>query len=116
MGEEALGGICWSELQGPFQNAVLHQKPFGATKLESEMEPRGSGATAVEQHLLQAETPRKNGQGGRTLRWFTTVALNAAFLGMVRAEAETTCMLCGLCAALLKLPGPRENGYNFDQT
>ncbi|NP_788269.1 sodium-dependent glucose transporter 1 [Rattus norvegicus] len=53
------------------------------------MEFRGSGATAVEQHLLQSETPGKNGlqatssdQVGRTLRWFTTVVLNAAFLGM----------------------------------
>ncbi|XP_031202958.1 sodium-dependent glucose transporter 1 isoform X3 [Mastomys coucha] len=52
------------------------------------MEPRGSGATAVEQRLLRAETPEKNGlamAGGqveRTLRWFTTVVLNAAFLGM----------------------------------
>nr|XP_034380278.1 sodium-dependent glucose transporter 1 [Arvicanthis niloticus] len=46
------------------------------------MESRGSGATGVEHHLLQAETPRKNGHVGRTLRWFTTVALNAAFLGM----------------------------------
>lgn len=79
------------------------------------MESRGSGATGVEHHLLQAETPRKNGHVGRTLRWFTTVALNAAFLGMVRAEAKTTCTLCGLCAALLKLPGPRENGFNLNQ-
>ncbi|XP_032744687.1 sodium-dependent glucose transporter 1 isoform X2 [Rattus rattus] len=53
------------------------------------MESRGSGATAVEQHLLQSETPGKSGlqatssdQVGRTLRWFTTVVLNAAFLGM----------------------------------
>ncbi|XP_051020439.1 LOW QUALITY PROTEIN: sodium-dependent glucose transporter 1C-like [Acomys russatus] len=52
-------------------------------------ESRGSGATAVGQRLLQAETPEKNGlqavssgQVGRALRWFTTVVLNAAFLGM----------------------------------
>lgn len=64
------------------------------------MESRGSGATAVEQHLLRAETPGKkglqaapSGQAGRTLRWFTTVVLNAAFLGMVRAEAVATCTL-----------------------
>ncbi|XP_052019192.1 sodium-dependent glucose transporter 1 [Apodemus sylvaticus] len=53
------------------------------------MESRGSEATAVERYLLQAETPGKkglqavpSGQVGRTLRWFTTVVLNAAFLGM----------------------------------
>ncbi|GAB1295042.1 Major facilitator superfamily domain-containing 4B5 [Apodemus speciosus] len=47
------------------------------------MESCGSGAMAAEQHLLQAETPgKKGGQVGRTLRWFTTVVLNAAFLGM----------------------------------
>uniref|UniRef100_A0A8C6QYU2 Sodium-dependent glucose transporter 1-like n=1 Tax=Nannospalax galili TaxID=1026970 RepID=A0A8C6QYU2_NANGA len=45
---------------------------------------RGSGAAAVGQHLLQAETPAKKEQRGRgsLLRWFTTVVLNAAFLGM----------------------------------
>ena len=59
------------------------------------MESRGSQPKAVGQRLLQAETLGKNGlravssvQGGRVLRWFTTVVLNAAFLGMVRAETE----------------------------
>ncbi|EDL04939.1 sodium-dependent glucose transporter 1 isoform c [Mus musculus] len=48
------------------------------------MGSRGSGPTSVEQHLLQVETQGKNGLQavGRTLRWFTTVVLNAAFLGM----------------------------------
>ncbi|XP_075847732.1 sodium-dependent glucose transporter 1-like [Microtus pennsylvanicus] len=53
------------------------------------MESQRSQAKAVGQRLLQAETPGKNGlravssgQGGRALRWFTTVVLNAAFLGM----------------------------------
>ncbi|XP_059128936.1 sodium-dependent glucose transporter 1 [Peromyscus eremicus] len=53
------------------------------------MESRGSRAKAVGQRLLQAETPGKNGlqtvpsgQVGRVLCWFTTVVLNAAFLGM----------------------------------
>nr|XP_048281418.1 sodium-dependent glucose transporter 1-like [Myodes glareolus] len=53
------------------------------------MEFRGSQPKAVGQRLLQAETLGKNGlravssvQGGRVLRWFTTVVLNAAFLGM----------------------------------
>ncbi|KAM7340597.1 hypothetical protein ACRRTK_001212 [Alexandromys fortis] len=53
------------------------------------MESQRSQAKAVGQRLLQAETPGKNGlravssgQGGRALHWFTTVVLNAAFLGM----------------------------------
>lgn len=59
------------------------------------MESRGSGATAAGQRLLQAETSENrlpvvsSGQGGRVLRWFTTMVLNAAFLGMVRAQALT---------------------------
>lgn len=58
------------------------------------MESHGSQPNAVGQRLLHTETPGKNGlravssvQGKRALRWFTTVVLNAAFLGMVRAEA-----------------------------
>lgn len=119
VGEETLGAIFWSEGTGAQSSRDPAKKPdrtksplSGATKLELEMEPRGSGATAVEQRLLRAETPEKNGlamAGGqveRTLRWFTTVVLNAAFLGMVRAEAVTACTLSGLCATLLKWPGP----------
>lgn len=122
VGEEALERIFWLERTGaqssrdPGKKLDLTKNPLsGATKLGSEMEFRGSGATAVEQHLLQSETPGKNGlqatssdQVGRTLRWFTTVVLNAAFLGMVRAEAVTTCTLDDLYATLLNLPGPGE--------
>lgn len=129
MGEETRGAIFWSEGTGAQCSRDPAKKPdhtknplSGATKLELEMESRGSGATAVEQHLLQAEIPEKNdllakagGQVERTLRWFTTVVLNAAFLGMVRAKAVTACTLYGLCATLLKWHGPRENGYNFNQ-
>ncbi|XP_021494437.2 sodium-dependent glucose transporter 1 [Meriones unguiculatus] len=53
------------------------------------MESRMSGAAAVGQRLLQAEPSEKNrlpvvsgSRGGRALRWFTTMVLNAAFLGM----------------------------------
>lgn len=129
VGEEALGAIFWSDGTGAQSSRDPAKKPdrtknplSGATKLESEMGSRRSGATTVEQHLLQAETPGKNGlqavasgQVGRTLRWFTTVVLNTAFLGMVRAETVTTYSLYGLCATLLKWPGPRENGYNCNQ-
>ena len=125
MGEEALGEVFWSDRTGAQSSRDPAKKPdrtknplFGASKLESEMGSRGSGPTSVEQHLLQVETQGKNGLQavGRTLRWFTTVVLNAAFLGMVRAEAVTACTLYGLCATLLNYPGPWENGYNFNQT
>uniref|UniRef100_A0A8C2N7Y7 Major facilitator superfamily domain containing 4B5 n=1 Tax=Cricetulus griseus TaxID=10029 RepID=A0A8C2N7Y7_CRIGR len=53
------------------------------------MESRGSQAKAVGQRLLQAYIPQKtglqavsSGQRGSVLRWFITVVLNAAFLGM----------------------------------
>lgn len=79
------------------------------------MESHGSQPNAVGQHLLHAETPGKNGlravssvQGKRALRWFTTVVLNAAFLGMVRAEASPS----RLGASLLQGTCPsRETGF-----
>lgn len=137
-----------SELQGPCQRVRPQQNPLsGAAKLELEMESRGSQAKAVGQRLLQAYIPQKtglqavsSGQRGSVLRWFITVVLNAAFLGMVRAEAAppqagerascrgpalpgrpvlTTCTLCDLCAALLKLLRRQfhlqENGYSSNE-
>ncbi|EGW10122.1 Sodium-dependent glucose transporter 1 [Cricetulus griseus] len=79
-----------SELQGPCQRIRPQQNPLsGAAKLELEMESRGSQAKAVGQRLLQAYIPQKtglqavsSGQRGSVLRWFITVVLNAAFLGM----------------------------------
>lgn len=78
------------------------------------MESQRSQAKAVGQHLLQAETPGKNGlqavsssQGGRALRWFTTVVLNAAFLGMVRAETAPRQAGCKPPAGDLPFQGDR---------
>lgn len=98
-GEEALEGSSGSEGIGA-QSSRDPGKKLGRSKspcleLQLEvMESRRSRATAVGQRLLQAETPGKkglravsSGQVGRAFRWFTTVVLNAAFLGMVRAGA-----------------------------
>lgn len=68
--------------------------------MELELEPCGAGAPAAGQRLLQAEAPaenepeavvgsRRSGRAGSMLRWFITVLLCAAFLGLVRAGAET---------------------------
>ncbi|XP_047413429.1 sodium-dependent glucose transporter 1C-like [Sciurus carolinensis] len=65
----------------------------GVAKLELEQEFRGAGAVAAGQRLLQSEGPaRKEPEGmevcGRSsraasvLRWFTTVIVYAAFLGL----------------------------------
>lgn len=68
--------------------------------MELELEPCGAGAPAAGQRLLQAEAPaenepeavvgsRRSGRAGSMLRWFITVLLCAAFLGLVRAGAGT---------------------------
>ncbi|XP_036920729.1 LOW QUALITY PROTEIN: sodium-dependent glucose transporter 1 [Sturnira hondurensis] len=62
-------------------------------KLELEVELRGTGSPAVGKRLLQDEVPaenepeavagtRRSGGGGSLLRWFITVILCAAFLGL----------------------------------
>ncbi|XP_020746046.2 LOW QUALITY PROTEIN: sodium-dependent glucose transporter 1 [Odocoileus virginianus] len=61
--------------------------------MELELEPCGAGAPAAGQRLLQAEAPaenepeavvgsRRSGRAGSMLRWFITVLLCAAFLGL----------------------------------
>ncbi|XP_040094420.1 LOW QUALITY PROTEIN: sodium-dependent glucose transporter 1 [Oryx dammah] len=61
--------------------------------MELELEPCGAGAPAAGQRLLQAEAPaenepeavvgsRRSGRADRMLRWFITVLLCAAFLGL----------------------------------
>lgn len=68
--------------------------------MELELEPCGAGAPAAGQRLLQAEAPadnepeavvgsRRSGRADSMLRWFITVLLCAAFLGLVRAGAGT---------------------------
>lgn len=73
------------------------------------MEFRGFGAAAAGQRLLQTETTAQNDQKAvafrrsvrakSVLRWFSTVVLYAAFLGLVRAEAAP---LPGWGASLLQ--------------
>lgn len=61
--------------------------------MELELEPCGAGAPAAGQRLLQAEAPadnepeavvgsRRSGRADSMLRWFITVLLCAAFLGL----------------------------------
>ena len=63
------------------------------------MEHRGTGSPAAGKRLLQDEVlaenepeavagSRRSGGGGSLLRWFITVILCAAFLGLVRAGLE----------------------------
>lgn len=68
--------------------------------MELELEPCGAGVPAAGQRLLQAEAPaenepeavvgsRRSGRADSMLRWFITILLCAAFLGLVRAGAGT---------------------------
>lgn len=67
-----------------------------AAALELELELRGAGAPAAGQRLLQSDAAaeheavagsRRSRRPGSMLRWFITVILCAAFLGLVRAGA-----------------------------
>ncbi|XP_006840048.1 PREDICTED: LOW QUALITY PROTEIN: sodium-dependent glucose transporter 1 [Chrysochloris asiatica] len=86
------GGASGSEARGPQRSQWCFS---AAAKLELDLELRGAKAPAAGQRLLQTEAPadtepeavavavsQRSGHSRNLLRWFTTVVLCAAFLGL----------------------------------
>jgi hypothetical protein len=87
------GPAGWREGISERHGLCGQQEHFAAVELELEVDVGGAQAAAAGQRLLQAEAVAgsrgPSGRAGSALRWFTTIILYAAFLGLVRAGAAS---------------------------